>query len=271
MNLRVRLTDRNTRPLFLARCSLAVNLLFALGHGALGLWSAWYLVLAAYYAILGVMRYGVLRLGSRQDAHFVARFCGGMLMALAFVLAQSVLLGLLYDHATVHGTIVMISLATYTFYKLTLAIVNVVRSRHMPLLRTLRNIACADAAASLVAMQRSMIATFGGMAAANVLNALTGAAACLYVLGLGISMAVNERKKAMAKSKLVQANQKIAQVVTEGYKKIENGVTEGYKKIESGVVGSYKKIEDKFVDNYLTREGETVEECKARLKQNSTK
>ena len=44
------------------------------------------------------------------------------------------------------------------------------------------------------------------------------------------------------------------------------GVVNGYKKIEQGVVGGYTKIEDKFVDTYLTKDGETIEEAKARLK-----
>ena len=39
-----------------------------------------------------------------------------------------------------------------------------------------------------------------------------------------------------------------------------------YGKIEQSVVGGYTKIEDKFVDAYLTKDGETVEEAKARLK-----
>ena len=38
------------------------------------------------------------------------------------------------------------------------------------------------------------------------------------------------------------------------------------KKIENGVVSGYTKLEDKFVDAYLTKEGETVEQSKARLK-----
>ena len=33
-------------------------------------------------------------------------------------------------------------------------------------------------------------------------------------------------------SKIVEANEKIAEVVVGGYKKIETGVVEGYKKIE---------------------------------------
>ena len=40
----------------------------------------------------------------------------------------------------------------------------------------------------------------------------------------------------MAKSKLVEVNEKIAEGVVGGYKKIEEGVAGGYKKIEEGAV-----------------------------------
>ena len=69
----------------------------------------------------------------------------------------------------------------------------------------------------------------------------------------------------MAKSKLIKANEKIAEGVVHGYKKIEEGVTGSYKKIEEGAVGGFNKIADKFVDNFLTKEGESVEEAKERL------
>jgi len=47
--------------------------------------------------------------------------------------------------------------------------------------------------------------------------------------------------------------------------KITDGVVGGYKKIESGVVGGFNKISDKFVDTFLAKEGESVEDAKARL------
>lgn len=59
----------------------------------------------------------------------------------------------------------------------------------------------------------------------------------------------------MAKSKLIQVNETIAEKVVSKFETIENTVT-----------GSYTKIEDAFVDRYLTREGETVEDAKKRLK-----
>ncbi len=61
----------------------------------------------------------------------------------------------------------------------------------------------------------------------------------------------------MAKSKIINTNEKIAEKVVGAYKKVEDIV-----------VGGYTKIEDAFVDRYLTKDGETVEEAKARLKAN---
>lgn len=69
----------------------------------------------------------------------------------------------------------------------------------------------------------------------------------------------------MAKSKLVKANQKIAEKVIGVHKTIENTVVGSYKAIENGVVVTYTKIEDHFVDQFLTRDGESIADAKIRL------
>ncbi|MBQ8909630.1 MAG: hypothetical protein IJY91_01165 [Oscillospiraceae bacterium] len=66
-------------------------------------------------------------------------------------------------------------------------------------------------------------------------------------------------------SKFVEANEKIAQKVVEGYKKIEDGVVSGYKKIETGVVEGFGKVTDSCVKTLFAKEGESVEDAKARL------
>ena len=71
----------------------------------------------------------------------------------------------------------------------------------------------------------------------------------------------------MAQSKFVKANEEIAKKVAGTFEKIEKAVVGGYTKVEDAVVGGYTKVEDAFVDRYLTRDGETVEDAKARLKQ----
>jgi len=54
----------------------------------------------------------------------------------------------------------------------------------------------------------------------------------------------------------------------DAYQKIESGVVGTYKKIEDGVVSAYKKMEDHFVEKLFSKDGETVEETKDRLRGN---
>lgn len=66
---------------------------------------------------------------------------------------------------------------------------------------------------------------------------------------------------------IADANDKIAEKVISGYKTVENTVISRYKAIENAVTGNYKKVEDKFVDKFLRKNGETVEDAKARIEQ----
>ena len=59
--------------------------------------------------------------------------------------------------------------------------------------------------------------------------------------------------------------QKIEDGVVSGYKAIENGVVKGYTAIQDGVVEGYTRISDAFVKKFLMRDGETLEQTKARI------
>lgn len=67
------------------------------------------------------------------------------------------------------------------------------------------------------------------------------------------------------KIKVSKSKSKDCRKCSRRLQKIEEGVVGGYKKIEEGAVDGFNKIADKFVDNYLTREGESVEEARARF------
>lgn len=60
----------------------------------------------------------------------------------------------------------------------------------------------------------------------------------------------------------------MGQTVTRGYKAIETGAVSGYKAIENGAVTGYEKVSDKCVEILFAKEGEFVEEAKARLAAN---
>ena len=65
--------------------------------------------------------------------------------------------------------------------------------------------------------------------------------------------------------KIADIVDEMGRVVTSGYKKIEDGVVSGYKKIENGAVSGFEKVTDTCVGVLFAKEGETVEEAKARL------
>lgn len=253
-----------------------INALYGIYTGALGMLgrSWWFVALAAYYIVLAVTRFAVLlslKNPRTETERFISRFIGAMCIFLAITMAGTTFLSLQDDRGTRYHEIVMISIAVYTFVKITLAIIGIAKSEKnaRPALKCLRNLSLADAAVSIFALQRSMLVSFAGMSAENVrlMNALTGTAVYLLIAVLGINL-IGGKRITMAKSKIAEANEKIAETVTVGYKKIESGVVDGYKKIEKGVVGGYTKIEDKFIDQFLTREGETVEDARKRLKGN---
>lgn len=252
-----------------------INTLYGIYTGALGVFghSWWFIALAAYYIILAVMRFSVLlslRSAKPETECFVMRFSGGMCLFLAVTLAGITYLSLLDERGTQHHEIVMITIALYAFSKITMAVIRMAQRgrNNRPALKCMCSLTLADAAVSIFALQRSMLVTFNGMSAENMqlMNALTGTAVYLLTAVLGINL-IGGKRITMAKSKIVQANEKIVTAVTGGYKKIETGVVKGYRKIEDGAVSGYTKLEDKFIDQFLTREGETVEEARIRLKE----
>jgi len=254
--------------------SLFTNLAFAVYNLMLGLYahSWWFITMSAYYIVLSVLRFGLLRMNRRQNGvkeQFLKRFTGGLLIFLAVCLAGSTYLAFETSLGRAYHEIVMITMALYAFVKITLAIINLVKARKgdFPVIKAIRSVSLADALMSIFSLQMSMLVSFEGMRAGDIklFNALTGTGVYIIVFLIGINL-IGGKRIDMAKSKIVAANEKIAEGVTQGYKKIEKGVVLGYKKIEKDVVNGYTKIEDKFVEKYLARDGESVKEAKQRLK-----
>ena len=117
---------------------------------------------------------------------------GILLLVLNFALTGVILLTIAQDTARRYSEIVVISIATYTFYKIIMAVVNMVKVRKMqsPVLITIRNIGVADALVSMLTLQATMLASFQGKGGldANRMNAVTGMVVCVLILALGVSM-----------------------------------------------------------------------------------
>ena len=90
------------------------------------------------------------------------------------------------------------AVATYTFYKLGMAIRNMIKVRKEKslLLVILRNISYADALVSLLSLQTALFVAFGQDSGELIplMNALTSAGVCLMILGIGIYMVRKSKK-----------------------------------------------------------------------------
>lgn len=201
-------SSQRYRIILSATLAFAFNLLYAIYHCVLGILnlSFWFIAMCAFYGILAIMRFSAIlcernhpKLPDNVTELFVMKLSGVLLVTLSIVLATVSYISLSQNIAAKHGEIIMITIATYTFYKITMAIVKAVKQHKnpSPLLKTIRNIGYAEVAASILTLQRSMLASFGSMSAGNIhfMNAVTGAAVCLFVLILGLSMIAKSMKK----------------------------------------------------------------------------
>ena len=183
------------KTLKFALISLIFNVAFGAYHLIFGIVSSswWLLTLGVYYLILSIVRVAVLC--SKAKEQFITKFTGWMLMVLSIPLSGTVILSVVRDRGHEYHMIVMIAMAAYAFTKITLAAINLVKSRRSAsrVLLTLRNISFADAFVSIFALQRSMLVSFEGMTETEILimNAVLGSVVCIIVFLLGRNLVRN--------------------------------------------------------------------------------
>ncbi len=171
---------------------LLINIAFSAYHITFGVitHSWWLFTVGIYYLILSIMRFVVII--THKNIQFITKFTGIMLMVLSIPLAGTVILAVVTDRGTVFHMIVMIAMATYTFTKVALAVINLIRAKKHASQKVLmlRNISLATAAVSLFSLQRSMLVSFEGMTALEIqiMNAATGSAVCVAVFVLGVNL-----------------------------------------------------------------------------------
>ena len=201
-------SSQRYRIILSATLAFAFNLLYAIYHCVLGILnlSFWFIAMCAFYGILAIMRFSAVlcernhqKSPDNDTELFVMKLSGILLVILSIVLATVSYISLSQNIAAKHGEIIMITIAAYTFYKITMAIVKAVKQHKnpSPLLKTIRSIGYAEVSASILTLQRSMLVSFGSMDNSHVhfMNAITGAVVCVFILILGLTMTVKSRRK----------------------------------------------------------------------------
>ena len=134
----IRMLKGSRKQIFqVALLSFIVNSLYALGNFALGIWSKsyWFLTMGAYNLILAIMRVSIVLSNKKNEKNiseiFIQRFIGVMIILLGCILCGSVYLSINFDVSHKFHEIIMITIATYTFTKITLAIINYERNKQI--------------------------------------------------------------------------------------------------------------------------------------------
>ncbi len=196
--------DKHYRVITKAVCSMIFNIIFAFYNGILGVLSSSLIFAASavYYLLLSSMRFSAVLLDRKhkmQNDGLIAGIVGVMLIILSIIFHIMVFISTKNNTATPHGTITMITIATFTFTKITAAAITAVKHRNekSTLYKTVNAIRYSEVAVSLLTMQQSMLVSFsdGKEEGALILNAFTGAGVCFFILALGIVTLKNSRKE----------------------------------------------------------------------------
>lgn len=196
--------DKRYRVITKAVISLIFNLLFAFYNGILGVISASVIFVASsvYYLLLSSMRFSAVMLNRKnkeQNDRKISTVIGTLLIVLSVIFQVMVFVSMKYETAADYGTIPMIAIATFTFTKITLAIITAIKHKNdnTKLYKSINAIRYSEVAVSLLTMQQSMLVTFKDMDSSSdiILNACTGAGVCLFIFALGIITITSSRKE----------------------------------------------------------------------------
>ena len=203
------MTDR----VFRTNISLSISFVISMLYVGINLWfwhmlgSYWFMVLAVYYVIMAVMRYLLVRyvriqkIGTDILSEWKrSRICACILLLINLSLSGAVLM-ILYQHRGYDYPGIMIYvMAMYTFYALTMSIVDIVKYRKMgsPIMSTAKIVSLSAALVSMLNLETAMFAQFGGdMSPENqqVFIILTGAGISITVVTLSVILIVRATKE----------------------------------------------------------------------------
>ena len=203
------MTDRVFRTNISLSISFAINMLYV----GINLWSwyglksYWFMVLAVYYVIMAVMRFLLVRyvriqkIGTNMLGEWKrSRICAYILLLINLSLSGAVLM-ILYQHRGYDYPGMMIYvMALYTFYALTMSIVDIVKYRKMgsPVMSTAKIVSLSAALVSLLNLETAMFAQFGADMSPEhqrIFIILTGAGVSITVVTLSVILIVNANKE----------------------------------------------------------------------------
>ncbi len=189
--------------------SLIWNIAFAIFQLVLGFYhnSMWFYAMFGYYTVLGLMRFFLIKHTGIYKANEQVEFetkkyilCGWLLLLINLTLTIIVVLIVVNYKTFGYGMITTISLAAYTFVTFTFAIINKVKYKkyNSMVYSAAKTISFIAACVSMLTLETTMIATFGGQDGGNlgqILIPITGFIVLGAVIAFAITMIIKGIKK----------------------------------------------------------------------------
>ncbi|MCD8354379.1 MAG: hypothetical protein LUC47_08725 [Clostridiales bacterium] len=198
------LSDQQLKSSISLTISLAGNLLYAIWEMICGIYyrSYWFLTLGCYYVLLMLARLlllGELRGHTCRKINGWKRYriCGILLLCMNFILSGIVVLALKNGNGSHYGGYLIYAVAAYTFYRVGLAIRNLVKYRGLrePVFLASQRISFASALVSLLSLEIAMLLHFGrNWAFSQTMIVLTGTGVCLILSGVAVHMITTTQK-----------------------------------------------------------------------------
>ncbi|MCM1260984.1 MAG: hypothetical protein NC182_07640 [Prevotella sp.] len=192
------------RTIIFTTFSFCINVGYAIFEGILGIvfLSVWYMSLSGYYLILSIARGSILwRHQNRKKKRDQIvenplqqyQHCGILLVVLTLALSIAIIQMVYANKGFIHLGFTIYASAAYTFYKLTMSIIHLVKAKKEKdyHIQSLRNIGFAEALVSVLALQTAMLASFSdGQMNLAIWNAITGGVVVMIILALGVYMII---------------------------------------------------------------------------------
>ena len=180
--------------------SLIWNIAFAIFQLVLGFYhkSFWFYSMFAYYTMLGVMRFFLVKHTRKYKANEEVTseikksiICGYLLIAMNLALAIILFFMVYWNRTFYHHMITAIAMAAYTFITFTFGIINLVKYRKYksPIYSSAKIISLIAGAVSILTLERTMLTTFGtteNLIFNQIILSITGS----FVIGFAITMAI---------------------------------------------------------------------------------
>lgn len=169
--------------------------------------SAWFISLAVYYLALAMMRFSLIHYTRhRGDKADIAeelrryRMCGGLLLLLNAAFAGMTVMVVKKNMGFVYPGMMIYVMAAYTFYSITIAIINLIKYRKYgsPVISAAKVISLTTALVSMFSLETAMLTQFGGaddIFFRKLMTSLTGGAVSVFVVAMAAYMLINSTRR----------------------------------------------------------------------------